>query len=265
MAYSANRKPLELTALTVLATDDTFVVGDTSDTSEVVKSITKAALITDLSSSFATTAFVTTADNLKANLASPTFTGTVVLPAATVTNAMIANGAVANLSGTNSGNETGVTLAVLNAAATSKATPVGADSFPIVNSAAADAIGRVTFTNLMTFIGSFVQTVTGKRNQPRTNSTTTAATLAPDLTVANVYFRTTQTATLTISAPIGTPVIGETLYIEVSSVASQTLTINAIYIPFGAAFPAATTAGKSFLLTCTFNGTNWRSTGANEI
>ena len=109
------------------------------------------------------------------------------------------------------------------------------------------------------------QTVTGKRSQPRTNSTTTAATLAPDLSAANVYFRTTQTETLTISAPIGTPVIGETLYIEVSSVASQTLTINATYIPFGAAFPAATTAGKSFLMTCTFNGTNWRTTWANQF
>ena len=54
------------------------------------------------------------------------------------------------------------TVASINAAATSKATPVGADSFPIVNSAAANAIGRVTFTNLMTFIGSFVQTLTGK-------------------------------------------------------------------------------------------------------
>ena len=53
-------------------------------------------------------------------------------------------------------------VAAINAAATSKATPVGADSFPIVNSAAADAIGRVTFTNLMTFIGSFVQSLTGK-------------------------------------------------------------------------------------------------------
>ena len=112
---------------------------------------------------------------------------------------------------------------------------------------------------------SSTSTLTNKRVNPRTNSTTTAATLAPDLTVANVYFRTTQTATLTISAPIGTPVIGETLYIEVSSVAAQTLTINATYIPFGAAFPAATTAGKSFLMTCTFNGTNWRTTWANEI
>lgn len=53
MAYSADRKPGELTALTTLATDDVFVVGDTSDASEVAKGITKANLITDLSTSFA--------------------------------------------------------------------------------------------------------------------------------------------------------------------------------------------------------------------
>lgn len=51
MAYSADKKPLELTALTSLATDDTFIVGDTSDTSEVAKAITKANLITDLGAS----------------------------------------------------------------------------------------------------------------------------------------------------------------------------------------------------------------------
>lgn len=52
MAYSADRKPGELTALTSLATDDVFVVGDTSDVSEVAKYITKANLITDLGASF---------------------------------------------------------------------------------------------------------------------------------------------------------------------------------------------------------------------
>lgn len=52
MSYTSDKKPLELTALTSLATDDTIIVGDTSDTSEVVKSITKANLITDLSNSF---------------------------------------------------------------------------------------------------------------------------------------------------------------------------------------------------------------------
>ncbi len=55
MSYSSNKEPADLTALTTLATDDTFVVGDTSDTSEVAKVITKANLITDLTTSFATT------------------------------------------------------------------------------------------------------------------------------------------------------------------------------------------------------------------
>ncbi len=54
MAYSADPKPGELTALTTLATDDVIVVGDTSDASEVAKGITKANLITDLTTSFAT-------------------------------------------------------------------------------------------------------------------------------------------------------------------------------------------------------------------
>ena len=54
MAYSADRKPLELTALTALASDDTIIVGDTSDTSEVAKAITKANFITDFAGDFAT-------------------------------------------------------------------------------------------------------------------------------------------------------------------------------------------------------------------
>lgn len=45
MLYTADKKPLELTALTSLASDDTIIVGDTSDLN--------ADLITDLGSSFA--------------------------------------------------------------------------------------------------------------------------------------------------------------------------------------------------------------------
>lgn len=48
MAYTEDKKPGELTALTSLATDDVFVVGDTSDASEVAKKITYANLVTDL-------------------------------------------------------------------------------------------------------------------------------------------------------------------------------------------------------------------------
>lgn len=109
------------------------------------------------------------------------------------------------------------------------------------------------------------QTVTNKRNQPRTASSTTSSNLSPDLATANVYYRTTQTATLTIDAPTGTPVIGEVIAIYVDSAGAQTLTINATYIPFGAAFPATTTAGKTFMLVAQYNGTNWKSTWSNAV
>lgn len=80
MAYSENKKPGELTALTSLATDDVFVVGDTSDASEVAKYITKANLITDLTTSFATALgaddnYVTDAEKTKLSNLSGTNTG----------------------------------------------------------------------------------------------------------------------------------------------------------------------------------------------
>lgn len=53
MAYTSDSKPLELTELTSLATDDTIIVGDTSDTSEVVKYITKTNLLSDFGATFA--------------------------------------------------------------------------------------------------------------------------------------------------------------------------------------------------------------------
>jgi len=43
----------------------------------------------------------------------------------------------------------------VNAAASSKATPVNADSFPIVNSESSNVIGRVTFTNLKAFLKTY--------------------------------------------------------------------------------------------------------------
>lgn len=127
--------------------------------------------------------------------------------------------------------------------------------------------------NLMTFPTSAqtiqgltaAQTVTNKRNQPRTASSTTSSNLSPDLATANVYYRTTQTATLTIDAPTGTPVIGEVLAIYVDSAGAQTLSINAAYVAFGTAFPAATTAGKTFMLVAQYNGTNWKSTWSNAV
>lgn len=109
------------------------------------------------------------------------------------------------------------------------------------------------------------QTITNKRNQPRTASSTTSSNLSPDLSVANVYFRTTQTATLTIDAPTGTPVIGEVILMYIDSAGAQTVNFNATYIPFGAAFPATTTAGKTLMISAQYNGTNWKTLWANAV
>lgn len=109
------------------------------------------------------------------------------------------------------------------------------------------------------------QTITNKRNQPRTASSTSNANLDPDLSSANVYFRTTQTTGLTIGAPTGTPVIGEVIAIYVDSAGSQTLTINSTYKAFGTAFPASTTAGKTFMMVAQYNGTDWKTTWSNAV
>jgi len=47
----------------------------------------------------------------------------------------------------------------VNAAATSKTTPVDADSVPIVNSESSNVIGRVTFTNLKAFLKTYFDTL----------------------------------------------------------------------------------------------------------
>lgn len=54
---------------------------------------------------------------------------------------------------------TAATVGAVNAAATSKATPVDADSFPIVDSEAASVIKRLTFTNLKAFLVTYFNTL----------------------------------------------------------------------------------------------------------
>ena len=164
---------------------------------------------------------------------------------------------------------TTTTLGDLINSATAKTTPVDADMVALMDSAASNVAKKLSWANikvtLKTYIDSMTSTFTNKRVNPRTASSTTASTLTPDLSAANVYYRTTQTATLTIEAPIGTPVIGETIAIYVDSAGAQTLNMNAAYIPFGAAFPATTTAGKTLMITAQYNGTNWKTVWANAV
>lgn len=108
------------------------------------------------------------------------------------------------------------------------------------------------------------QTLTTKRIQPR-SSTTTSGNITPDMSV-NIYQRTAQSSGLTIGAPSGTPVLGEVLvFMLLSTSSAQTLTMNATYKPFGAAFPATISTTKRLIITAQFDGTDWLTLWAEEI
>lgn len=182
--------------------------------------------------------------------------GTIPYQSSAGVTAMLANGTAGQILSSQ-----GTTLAptwIANSVAVGAVTGLGTG----VATALAVNVGNTT-GSLVTVDGT--QTITNKRNVPRTASSTTASTLTPDLSAANVYYRTTQTATLTINAPTGTPVIGEVIAIYVDAAGAQTLTMNATYTVLGSAFPASLTAGKTFMAVAQFNGTAWETTWAVAV
>lgn len=90
MTYVSDKEPSGLTALTSLASDDTIIVGDTSDSSEVVKSITKANLVADLADE------TQTFSNKTIALGSNTVSGTLAQLNTAITDADIARTDAAN-------------------------------------------------------------------------------------------------------------------------------------------------------------------------
>lgn len=77
-------------------------------------------------------------------------------------------------------------VGAVNAAATEKATPIDADSFPIVDSAASNVIKRTTFTNFKAFLKTYFDTI----------YTTTSA-VASQITTALSGYLTSSTAAST--------------------------------------------------------------------
>ncbi len=288
MAYAADKEPTGLTAKVTPVDADVIVIGDSADASEVAKKTTwanvKATLKTyfdtlyQASGSYLTSAnIVATITNgvttnapsedavfdalaLKAPLASPTFTGTVVLPNS--------QALVTPVLGTpTSGTLTNCNGLPVNGIVDDTTSALGVGTLELGHASdttlSRSAGGVLAVEGVVIPSISSTSTLTNKRTQPRTASSTTSATLTPDVSSANVYFRTTQTEALTIEAPTGTPVIGETILIYVDSAGAQTLTINATYKAFGAAFPASSTAGKTFMMSAQYNGTDWKTLWSN--
>lgn len=102
-------------------------------------------------------------------------------------------------------------------------------------------------------------TLTNKRINPRTSSTTSTATLTPDISAADQYNLTAQAVGLTVAAPTGTPVDGNRLIIRIlDNGVSQTISWNATYTVVGVTLPTATTASKMTYVGCIYNSANTR-------
>lgn len=106
---------------------------------------------------------------------------------------------------------------------------------------------------------SGTQTLTAKRLDPRVTSTTSASSLTPAYSTADIYVYTALAANLTLNAPSGTTNGGRLRFRFKDDGVSRTLTWNAIYRAIGVTLPAATTAGKWMYVDMNYNSsdTKW--------
>jgi len=107
---------------------------------------------------------------------------------------------------------------------------------------------------------SAAQTLTNKRIDPRVLSTTSSASaVTPDISAYDIYAWTAQAATLTINAPIGTPLNGDKLIFRIlDNGTSQTLSWNATFTAMSATLPTVTTPNKMTYVGCIYNAANTR-------
>ena len=102
-------------------------------------------------------------------------------------------------------------------------------------------------------------TLTNKRIDPRVSSTTSVASITPDISSFDQYAVTAQAVNLTINAPTGTPVDGNKLMFRIlDNGTTRTLTWNATFTVIGVTLPTATTASKMVYVGCIYNAANTR-------
>ncbi|NDB60318.1 hypothetical protein EB001_17965, partial [bacterium] len=93
---------------------------------------------------------------------------------------------------------------------------------------------------------SDTQTLTNKRINPRVSSTTTAASVTPDISSYDQYCFTAQASNITFNAPTGTPVDGNKLLFRVKGTSSTwTITWNAAYQANNIALPTSLVIGTT--------------------
>ncbi len=109
---------------------------------------------------------------------------------------------------------------------------------------------------------SYVKKSITRKNivKPIVNSTTTTATLTPNIDEYEQEDVTDLASALTIAAPIGTPSTGMKLVIRITDDGTnRALTFNNIYRAIGVTLPSTTTANKILYIGCIYDeaGSKW--------
>lgn len=119
-----------------------------------------------------------------------------------------------------------------------------------------DASDNVTLAGALTVTNG----ISNSRINPRVSSTTSTASITPDISAFDQYCVTAQAVTLTINAPIGTPVNGNKLIFRIlDNGSAQTLSWNGTYTVIGVTLPTTTTSAKTTYVGCIYNAaaTRW--------
>jgi len=116
---------------------------------------------------------------------------------------------------------------------------------------------------------SYVKKSITRKNiiKPIVNSTTTTATLTPNIDEYEQEDVTDLASALTIAAPTGTPSTGMKLVIRITDDGTnRALTFNNIYRAIGVTLPSTTTANKILYIGCIYDeaGSKWDAVAVKE-
>ena len=128
-------------------------------------------------------------------------------------------------------------------------------ALPIANG----GTGATTLAGASIATYSGIETLANKRIDPRVLSVASASSVTPTIADYDEYAFTALAATLTINAPVGTPLDGNTIIFRfLDNGTSRTLTWNAAYVVIGVTLPTTTTASKTTYVGCIYNANNTR-------
>jgi len=145
--------------------------------------------------------------------------------------------------------------------AIAKTTPVDADTFAMIDSAAANVLKKVTWANIKagikTYYDSVTATLTNKRITRRVTTTASSSSPTPNVSTTDVYVLTALAAAATFGVPTGTPTHGERLIIRIKdNGTARALTWNAIYREIGVTLPTTTVISKTIYVGLIYNTTD---------